>query len=247
MLFWGWSPGQNTTGQNTDSLVIKADALFNDAREMEALELYNQVLRQDEEHFRALWRISLILAREGYRQSEERDKAEYYREALRYAEKVLDLYPDEGYAHFVYAVANGRMSDVSRNNKRIELSHVVKKHAEKAIELVPEYGPAWHLLGLWHSKVANTGKGKKLVASVFSGGLPEGASNDKAEEYILKAIELDPSQSIRYRLDLGRHYQRAGENGKAREALQKVIDEDAKNKFDRMNKQEARKILDEIG
>ncbi|SMO70848.1 tetratricopeptide repeat protein [Gracilimonas mengyeensis] len=238
---------QAPANKSIETQITKADSLFNEAEEEEALEIYKAVLKRDSTHYKALWRTALLFAREGYRQPNKKAMEPYYREAMNYAERVLEHHPEKGYTHFVYAVASGRISDISGNEKRIELSHVVKEHAEKAVELLPEYAPAWHLLGLWHSKVANTGGGKKLVAGLFSKGLPEGASNQKAEEYILKAIKLDPEQSIRYQLDLGRHYQRAGETEKARQALQKVLDEEAKTKFDRENQQQARQILDDLG
>ena len=236
---------QNSSG--TDSLLTKAGELFSQSSENEALEIYLKALKSDPENFEALWRTSLIYARVGYRYDSKEEMMEKYRQALQYAEKALRLYPEKGYSHFVYAVANGRISDVSDSQTRIKKSHIVKKHAEKAVELLPKYAPAWHLLGLWHSKVANVGSAKQFAAGLFSDGLPDGASNKKAVEYIQKAIELQPEQTLRYKLDLARHYERAGEEEKATNILKEIVQLKPNNDIDRWNLERAQQLLEELG
>ncbi|MBO6584513.1 MAG: tetratricopeptide repeat protein [Gracilimonas sp.] len=229
-----------------DSLLQKAHSYFNQSLEQQALAAYLDVLKADGDNFEALWHTSLIYARVGYRYDSEQEMMENYQKALTYAEKTLELYPDEGYAHFVYAVANGRISDLSDSQTRIKKSHVVKKHAQKAVELLPNYAPAWHLLGLWHSKIANVGSARQFAAGLFSDGLPEGASNQKAVEYMQKAIRLQPEQTLRYKLDLARHYERAGENNKAIQTLKEIVQIAPKNDIDKWNLERARDLLKKL-
>lgn len=240
---------ENSLAQNASSSVDflqEARQYFNKAEESKALEAYLKVLENYPQNFEALWHTSLIYARIGYRSDTKEEMMENYQKALTYAEKTLKLYPDKGYSHFVYAVANGRISDVSDSQTRIKKSHIVKKHAEKAVELLPEYAPAWHLLGLWHSKVANVGSAKQFAAGLLSDGLPEGASNKKAVEYIQKAIQLQPNQTLRYKLDLARHYDRAGEPQKAINVLKEVVQITPNNDIDRWNLERARSLLTEL-
>lgn len=229
-----------------DNLLEEAQQYFDNSEESRALEVYLKVLKSYPENFEALWHTSLIYARIGYRYDSETEMMENYQKALTYAEKALKLYPDKGYSHFVYAVANGRISDISDRQTRIKKSHIVKKHAEKSVELLPDYAPAWHLLGLWHSKVANVGSAKQFAAGLFSEGLPEGASNQKAVEYIRKSIQLQPEQALRYKLDLARHYDRAGEPQKAINVLKEVVQITPNNDIDRWNLERARSLLAEL-
>jgi tetratricopeptide (TPR) repeat protein len=244
-LAWGETcPAQITP--STDELLLEAGRYFDKSEERQALDIYLEVLKQQPRNFKALWRTSLIYARVGFRCNSEDEMMENYQKALTYAEKTLKLYPDEGYAHFVYAVANGRISDLSDAQTRIKKSYIVKKHALKAVELLPNYAPAWHLLGLWHSKVANVGSAKQFAAGLFSEGLPEGASNQKAVEYMQKAIQLQPGQTLRYKLDLARHYERAGETTKAIQMLKEVVQTSPKSDIDRWNLEQAKDLLEKL-
>lgn len=230
----------------TDSLASKAAAYFEEAEEEEALETYLNVLDKEPEHFEALWHAALLYARIGFRMDSKKEMEDYYKRSLQIAKKTLELYPDSGYSHFVYAVAQGRISDISGSGTRIKKSHIVKEHADKAVELLPDYGPAWHLLGIWNSKIANIGSAQRFAAGIFSRGIPEGASNKKAEEYIKKALELKPDQVIRFKLDLARHYDRSGQKQKAIDILKEVVQEDSQNKIDEWNLKRASELLEEL-
>ncbi|MBD3616849.1 MAG: hypothetical protein HUJ22_09775 [Gracilimonas sp.] len=246
-LFLGFPEGIKAQDSITkDSLLQTAGEYFSGAREKEALDTYLKILELEKNNFEALWHTSLLYARIGFRKDAREQKEEYYQKAFEYAEQTLEEYPDKGHAHFVYAVANGRISDISRTQVRIEKSHIIKKHAEKTLEMIPDYAPAWHLLGIWNSEISNVGSAQKMAAGVFSKGLPEGASNSKAEEYILKAIELDPDQTLRFKLDLARHYNRAGETEKAIQILEEIIDIKPQNEIDEWNLERARELLEEL-
>ena len=229
-----------------DSLLTKAETLLMQGDEESALRNYEKVLSSDAENFIALWHTALLYARIGFRKESEKQMLEFYNKSLEYAERTLQLYPGKGHSHFVYAVANGRISDLSNSQTRIEKSHVVKEHAEKAVELLPDYAPAWHLLGLWHSKVANVGSASQFAAGIISKGIPEGASNEKAADYIQKAIDMQPSQAIRYTLDLGKHYIRSGNEEKALQTLRSVLKMDTQNDIDRWNLEQGRNLLKEL-
>lgn len=230
----------------TDSLVSQAATYFDEAKEQKALETYLKVLDKKPEHYEALWHTSLLYARIGFRMESGSEKEDYYKESLEYAEKTLELYPDKGYTHFVYAVAQGRISDISNLDTRIEKSHIIKKHVSKAVELLPEYAPAWLLLGVWHSEVANVGSAQEFAAGIFSEGLPDGASNEKAVEYINKAIDLKPEKVIRFKLDLARHYERSGQKQKAIQTLKEVVQETPSNEIQEWNMEKAKELLEEL-
>lgn len=229
-----------------DSLLNTASQFFDQSKEREALQSYQKILQHDSLHFDALWHTSLLYARIGFRINDEEQQKDYYHKALKFAEKTMKAYPDSGMSHFVYAVANGRISDISDTKERIQLSHIVKKHTQKATELLPNYASAWLLFGIWHSEVANVSRAQELAASVVSKGIPEGASNQKAVEFIKKAIDLNPDQLIRFKLDLGRHYKRSGETEKAIKTLSEVLNAEAKTEIDKWNQEQAQELLEEL-
>lgn len=248
-IIWGFfspAPLKAQAPVATDSLLLTANQFFNEGNERKALEFYQKVLDKDTLNYAALWHTSLLYSRLGFRMDDKEKQKKYYHHALKVAEKTLNAYPDSGYTHFVYAVAHGRISDISETKERIRISHIVKEHTLKATEMMPDYAPAWLLLGVWNSEVANISRAQELAASVVSKGIPEDASNEKAVEYINKAIELNPDNKIRYKLDLARHYKRTGEHDKAIKELQETLKVNPGNEIDRWNLERARELLAEL-
>lgn len=229
----------------TDSLLQLADESFHTMDEEKSLNLYLQVLEIDNNNYTALWNASLLFARKGYRQIQDEKKRELYKRSLYYAEKAVLTYPDSGHSHYVYAVANGRLSDLGDKKERIKKSHLIKKHIDKAVLIDPDYAPSWHLYGVWHSSVANIGKAEKIAANMISEGIPSGASHEKAEEYLKRAIEIKPEQ-ILFRLDLAKHYKNSGQHEEAEQELKNLLNLEPKLKDDAEYLIDARSLLEEI-
>jgi len=237
---------ESASGQSdsVDELLKNAGEKFDEGEEQEAIEIYNEVLGLDSENHEALWNISLLYAREGFRQESEDDQERYFRKAIEAAEKSVELHPDKGHSYYALAVAIGRMTEVMGTRDRIRAAHDIKEYAEKAAEMIPDYAPAWHLLGVWHSDVANVSRAERTAARFVSSGLPDG-SNEKAEEYLKKAMELD-EESILIRLDLARHYLQVGEDEKAKPILEQILEMETKTKDDPGKVEEARELLEDL-
>ena len=229
-----------------DSLQTKAEEKFNEGDEKESLDLYLKILESDSTHYDALWNASLIYSRLGYMlgDDEEDKQEEYYDKAIELAETAIEEHEDEGHPYYVMAVAKGRWSELQGNKTRVETSREIKENIEKAAEKIPDYAPVWHLYGVFHSDVANISGGEKLAANLISKGVPDG-SNEKAEEYIKKAIEMMP-ESILFRLDLAKHYLKVDDEDSAREVLDKISDMDVKLPNEGQLKEEAANILEEL-
>lgn len=125
------------------------------------------------------------------------------------------------------------------------MAHEIREHLEKAAEYEPDFAPVWHLWGVWHSDVANISSAERTAASLISEGIPE-ADNETAEEYLKKAIELD-DEHILFRLDLARHYLEIGEDEKAKEVLEKLIELEPQTKDDPGKLDEANELLENLG
>lgn len=188
---------------------------------------------------------ALIIPESAFGLTMKTDKKTYFENAIKLAEKSVELYPDEGKSHYVKAVATGRMADVVGTRERISSAHDIRDSVEKAIELEPDYAPAWHLYGVWHSEVNNVGRVERTAARFISEGIPDGASNETAEEYLNKAIELNPGH-ILFRLDLARHYIRAEEDEKAVPVLQEILEMEPDLKDDPQLLIEAEELLSDL-
>lgn len=199
----------------------QAAELVESADEAGAMKLYEEVLEENHEQVDALWNLSVLYAQRGYRMEDESEQKLEYNTADEYAERCLEAHPEKAPCHFAKALAIGRMAEIVGTRDRIRKSIVVREHAVKAVELDPEFPRSWHLLGVWHSEVANLGRKEKIAARALFGGLPKGASNEQAEKSFDKAMELRP-ESILVHLDYARHFRRTGDKEKAIELLQQI-------------------------
>jgi FimV-like protein len=142
------------------------------------------------------------------------------------------------------AVAMGRMTEVMGPGDKIDASRKVKQNVEKATDLIPDFAPVWHLYGVWHSDVANMSGALKAAAGLFSSGIP-GASNEKAEEYLKKAISMD-KDNILFHLDLAKHYLKVDQPEKAKPLLEEIITFEPQMKDDPEYINEAKELLENV-
>ena len=248
LLFNGYSPIFSQSGilspDEIEKKLNRASEKFNVGEEEESLRLFLAVLNTDEDNYEALWNTSLIYARMGFRYDDESKMEEYYEKAKEMAEKTKEYHPDKGKSYYVYSVAVGRMTELMGKRDRIRAAHELEENIKKAAELEPEYAPIWHLYGVWHSDVANVSRAERFVARLISGRLPDG-SNEKAEEYLKKAVEMD-GESFLFKLDLVRHYIEMDEEDKARPLLEEILDMQPRTKDDPSNQKKAEELLKEI-
>jgi tetratricopeptide (TPR) repeat protein len=248
LFFCGFTvltPAQSATDR-IDELLRKAEQQMDEMEESGSLETYLEVLEIDPEHYDALWNTSLLHTTIGFRYNDANDQKEYFERAIEFAEKSLQHHPDKGHSYYVMAVAKGRMADVAGIRRRIELGHEVEEYIDKALGLMPEHAPSSHLYGVWQSEVANVSRAERMAARFISGGLPDG-SDEKAEMYLSKAIEMDP-ESIIIRMDLARHYERSGQDEKAIATLEELLETDLQpqTKDDPGHLDDARKLLNDL-
>ena len=235
--------GQSST---VEELLSEAELLMDEKDEEGALEKYLSVLEIDEENYDALWNTSLLYSSIGFRFEDDRKQKTYFEKAKQFAEKCLEHHPDKGHSYYVVAVAKGRTANVVGVRRRIKLGHEIEEYVVQALDKMPEHAPSWHLHGVWQSEVANVSRTERMAARFLSGGLPDG-SNEQAEEYLKKAIELDPD-SILIRLDLARHFERSGQDDKAIAVLEELLalDLEPQTKDDPGHLEDAQSLLDDL-
>lgn len=239
MLHGAWAQ------ETVDQLKSRADSLYTHYQEQQALEVYKQVLDKSPRDYTALWRTSFLMARIGNRQDSKDAKKEYFNKAKAYAGQALDVDSTDAGSNFAMAVAMGRMALISGARDRVAASRDIKNFAERALKYDPDHAGALHVLGRWHLKVANLNFAERMAANVLFGGVPKGASEEKAVEYLERAVSLKPD-FILYRYDLARAYDETGQEQKAIATLNKALTLSPRTPDDPGLLQECREMLKDL-
>ena len=145
-----------------------------------------------------------------------------YTDATELARKAVAANPDDTWGHFQLAAANGKRLLMLGNKEQIAASKAVKAEIDRAIELDPTNDLAYHALGRWHRRIAEISGAKRFFGSILYGSIPKG-SFEESEQYLRKAIELDPTYVNHY-YELGLTLLALKKTDEAAECFQKAID-----------------------
>lgn len=230
---------------NANETLQKANQLFSEYKEPQALEAYLSVLKSEPENCTALWNASYLYSRIGNRFDEKKKKVEYFKKAKELAEKALKVDSTDANSNFAMSVAMGRMALISSAKARVAASADIKHYAEQALKYDPHHAGAWHVLGRWNYKVANLNFAERFAAKVLFGGLPKGASDQNAINDYKKAIEYD-GNTMMYYIDLAKVYKAEDQDQEAIQTLQKMLQLQPKTPDDPGFVEEAHKMLKKL-
>lgn len=208
--------------QSAAELTVEGKKLNNQFKQKEALEKFEAAIAKDPSNVEALHSASFLLSQLGEKQANNEAKRPYFEKARDYAQKAIKLNDKEDEAHFVYAVALGRLSLIAGSEEKLKNAKLIKSEAERTIALNPKHAGAHHILGRLNREIANMSSIKVMAAKALFDGIPENCSFEKAEEYFTKAIELRPNY-ILYYYDAALNYDYMGKKDKAKALLQKAL------------------------
>jgi tetratricopeptide (TPR) repeat protein len=231
--------------QERSELEQRADSLYEVYEEEQALELYNQILQDKPDDYQALWRTSFLYSRIGNRLEDKDDQKRYYNNGIDLAERALQVDSTDTQSNFVMAVAMGRKALISGARDRVSASRDIKKYADRAIQYDSTHAGSWHVLGRWNFKVANLSWLERTAANTLFGGIPGNASNQKAAEYIKKAIDLD-DEYVLYYYDLAKVYEEMGKEQQAISACRSSLDITNLTPDDKRIKQDCRQLIKDL-
>ena len=175
----------------------------------------------------------------------EKKRIERYRAAERYARTAVKGRHGSTWPHFFLAVALGKLAEFSDIKTQIAMAREIRKEADKAIALDPDNGFAYHVLGVWHRRLAEINKVERLLVQLFlQESVPAGRLNDSAR-YLEKAIQHNPD-IITHHLELAKTYQTLGKMELAREHLITVDKLPVQFSDDGLHKRNAKKLLEDI-
>ena len=198
---------------------------------------------QHPDNANVLWRLALTRVDMGEMSESERTRQSLYTQALEDAAAALAADSMNVHAHYVRAVAEGRVALTAGSREKIRRSRAVKHHADRAIELDSTFAPAYHVRARWNREVADLGFFERTVVKAVYGGLPE-ASFEQAVRDFKTAIRLE--DTIVHHIELARTYIKMDDEDKAREHLQITLDMPVDDPDDPRHKREARELLDDV-
>jgi sterol desaturase/sphingolipid hydroxylase (fatty acid hydroxylase superfamily) len=180
-------------GQTADELFnrgVMHEQAFNDQA---ALLFYQKTLEASPHHVEALWRGSRQFSKLSGRHSDPKRKQQQAQEAKRLAELAIQLDPKNREAHLSYIVAMGLLSEVADSPaEKIKNARLIKSEAELILSLDSLFAPAYFVLGKWHFEIARLNWAERLACNLLFGGVPPGASMERALVYFDRAISLRP-------------------------------------------------------
>lgn len=232
------------SAQQVTSIEQRADSLYQAFEEEKALKLYQKILENNPEDYRALWRASFLYSRIGNRLEKENEQREYFNRAIKLADRALKVDSTDAESNFVKAVAMGRKALISGARERVAASRAIKKYADRAIKYDSTHAGAWHVLGRWHYKVDNLNWIERAAANALFGGIPE-ASSKKAKEALEKAISLN-GDYILYYLDLAKVYRGLGREKEAISTCKTALQKPLLTPDDEELKKECRKLINDL-
>jgi len=206
-----------------------------------ALRLYQQADAAQPNDAFILQKIARQYSDLVFEQPDAEGKKHYAQMALGYAQRAVDLKPDDAVNILSLAVCHGKLALYSDTTAKIRYSRLVKEEAERALVLDPNYAWAHHLLGRWQYEVANLGTTSKLFVRLLYGGLPA-ASFDEGIRQLQRATELEPGE-LNHWLELGFAYAAAGQSAAARTNWTHGLAMPARSRQDEPAKQRAREAL----
>jgi tetratricopeptide (TPR) repeat protein len=152
------------------------------------------------------------------------------------------LDPKDPDAQLAVAISYGRLQPLVGNWEKIEASRIIKEAADKAIKLDPDSDLGWHVLGRWHSGIADVNSVKRILANVLYGAVLPESTYEESARCFQKAIRLNPNRLMHY-IELGRVYAKMGKNDDARLFITKGLAMQNTEKDDPETKREGQEVL----
>ncbi|KMY68287.1 hypothetical protein AAU61_00845 [Desulfocarbo indianensis] len=199
-------------GADSADLVQEADLLFAQrgdlAKANQAADLYEKALAADPKNEEAAWKAARVIYWIGRNTEGDEAKVLVFERGIADAQKAIAINPDSLGGHYWLGVSYGLYGSAKGVTKSLSLINPIKEEMAKVIAIDPKYdeGGPYRVLGRLYFK----------VPGIFGG------SNSEAIKNLEQAIAYGPARWLNH-LYLAEVYLDEGENDKAKELLQKII------------------------
>lgn len=166
----------------------RGDSLFAEYKNIEALSAYRQAL-VEVETFDLLFKAGSTALLVGDQSTS--DKEEYFNEAIGYAQRLRDGYPERPESWTLLAATTGKLAVFRGPREKARAARGVHTLVNEAIGIDSTYAFAHILAGILSREVSQLGWLKRLAASAVLGGLPPG-SVEESRMHLEQAVTLEP-------------------------------------------------------
>ncbi len=240
-----FSISSNLFAQTQIELLSQAKDLIKQMKETDAYPILVKAVQADNTNVEALTLAAFYADKEGNRQTNVEKRNAYYESSKIFAERALQLFPNDAEANYVMGVALGRIALISSSKEKVRLSKQIKELGDKCIQLNPHHAGGYHLLGKWNYEVYNLNFLEKAAVNMLFGGLPA-ADINKSCTFLQKAIALRPDYLL-YKFDLAKSLHDANKIADAVAELKIVIASKPNTQDDFSIIVEAKKLLNKWG
>ncbi len=231
---------------STTAFAQKADEYYREGIELEnkfkveaALEKFELAIKSNPRHGEAFMHASRMLSNIGGRlpKSSRSEKQKYYNKAKQYAERALELIPNNPNAHLANIVSLGLQSEIAINpHEKVRDARDIHQAAINILKIDSTFSEAYFVLGKWQYELSglnwmelmacNELSGlnwmELMACKIFFGGFPEAISYEAAYRYFMKAIQYKPN-SILFLYGLASTQHALNEDKKAIQTLNKAL------------------------
>jgi tetratricopeptide (TPR) repeat protein len=230
--------------ESAEELIQKGDVFYAKLQAAEALKFYLPAEKLDTNNARLLVRIAREYRHLMSDASSVSEKLQLGYTAVGYAQRAVELAPNDPETHLALAISYGKMLPLEGTKQRVANSSLIKIAVDKVIALDPNNDLAWHVLGRWYLALADVGTVKRALARVSYGKLPPAKYQD-AVSCFEKAIALNPNRLMHF-IELGRTYAQMGRDADARKFITKGLATPETEKDDPETKNLGRQILKKL-
>ena len=171
-------------------------------------------------------------------------RLELYADAADLAHRAVAANPGGTYGHFLIAAAAGKRVLELGPKEQVGASREIKAEIDQALLLDPANHLAWGALGVWHRRIAEINRTKRLLGDIFIGSIPKGSLAESAKA-LRRAIELEPG-FVNHYVELGRTLADEKDLDEAAEIFKKAIALPKTNSEDDVLKTQAQAELDAL-
>ena len=232
-----------TQAQSTAEQLQKANSLYKQFKEEEALNVYKQILAADSNNMEALLKCTELSSSIGAKQADKNSKAVYFIAAKEYADKALTINGNSAEANYAQALAYANLSQIETENKKtVEDVRQIKVYADKGMAVNPNHALLNYMEGKWHYELLALNWFKKTALKAFYGNGLAKPDIDSAIYYMEKCRTLEPYFVQNY-LDLAKAYNLKDRPTQAIEVLTKMVKLPNRTAADASLKEEGKKML----
>lgn len=230
---------------NNDELYSKAFKLKSEYKYKEAFPLFQALMKSDSNNVNYLQYGSYCYSKYGYYYAPEAEKMKYYKSAEYLAKKAIKISETSADAHYVYAMALGRINENASSKQKIANAKLIKAQVDRAIALNPKLAGAYHILGRWNRTVAGFSAIEKAMINSFFGGVPPGGSYEDAIKAFMTAIAIEP-RYMNHQYELAETYYEMGKPVEAKLWAQKALEITPTNEDDIKAKKDCEALLKKL-